>query len=205
MNPDKARIRELIERWVVWRDMGDWDRLRTIWHEDGTMAASWRQGTADEFIQANREGWSKGLDILHQLGASDITVRANRAVSMTKMVISQRAELHGVLCDVSCQSRHVDFWEARNSKRGLVRRETIFDRDRIDVVVPGQSLQLDNSVLDSYPKNYRHLAYLQQSIGYAVRRDMPCLRSAAADELVGQGASWLEGATAAPVADNVFA
>ena len=28
-------IRELVENWVVWRDAGDWERFRTVWHDDG--------------------------------------------------------------------------------------------------------------------------------------------------------------------------
>lgn len=30
----KRTIRELIENWVLWRDAGDWERFRTVWHRD---------------------------------------------------------------------------------------------------------------------------------------------------------------------------
>jgi hypothetical protein len=189
---DKLRIRELIESWVVWRDRGDWERLRTIWHADGIMAASWREGTADEFIAANRAGWSKGLDILHQLGGSLIEVQGDRAVSTTKMVISQRAPIHGVLCDVTAQARHFDLWQRRAGRWGLLERRTIFDRDRIDAVTPGEVVALDAALLAKFPVNYRHLAYLQSSLGFSVRTDLPYLRSAAAEALERRGQSWLE-------------
>lgn len=191
---DKIRIRELIESWVTWRDMGDWDRLRSVWHADGRMDASWREGTADQFIEANRAGWSRGLDILHQLGGSVITVQGNRAVSQTKMVISQRASIHGVLCDVSAQARHFDLWEKREGRWGLVHRRTIFDRDRIDAVKPGAVVQLDPAVLARFPVNYQHLAYLQSSLGFPVRGDLPHLRSEAAEALYRSGEDWLRGA-----------
>lgn len=29
---DRLVIRELIENRVVWRDAGDWNRFRTVWH-----------------------------------------------------------------------------------------------------------------------------------------------------------------------------
>ena len=32
---DRLTIRDLIENWVVWRDAGDWERFRTVWHDDG--------------------------------------------------------------------------------------------------------------------------------------------------------------------------
>ena len=32
---ERLRIREVVENWVLWRDAGDWERFRTVWHEDG--------------------------------------------------------------------------------------------------------------------------------------------------------------------------
>src|SRR5271154_1614628 len=179
---DKAQIRELIESWVVWRDMGEWERLREIWHPDGRMAASWREGTADEFVEANRQGWDKGLDILHQLGGSVVMLSeaGDRALTLTKMVISQRAEINGTLCEVAAQARHFDRWEKRDGRWGLLDRKTIFDRDRLDTVDPGATVALDPSLLERFPIAYRHLAYLQSSLGYPVRADLPHLRSEAA-------------------------
>lgn len=174
---DKAQIRELIERWVILRDMGLFDRLWEVWHPDGLMAASWREGTAAEFITANAASFDKGLDILHQLGGSLITISddGKRAVSLTKMVISQRAPIHGVLCDVHAQARHFDLWEKRE-RWGLLERRTIFDRDRIDPVNAGEVPRLDQAKLEEFPANYRHLAYLQSTLGYPVRRNLPHLR-----------------------------
>lgn len=188
---DKVRIRELIESWAVWRDMGDWERLRSVWLEDGRMHASWRAGTADQFIEANRAGWDKGLDILHLLGGSQIEVVGARALSMTKMIISQRAAIHGVLCDVTAQARHLDRWEKRNGRWGLLERRTIYDRDRIDAVTPGEVVKLDESILSRFPVNYRHLAYLQTTLGFPVRTDLPHLRSQAAEDVYREAEGWL--------------
>src|ERR1700730_10970680 len=38
---DRPAIRELIESWAVWRDSGDWIRLRSVWPDDGPMIATW--------------------------------------------------------------------------------------------------------------------------------------------------------------------
>lgn len=196
---DKAEIRELIESWATWRDMGDWERLLTVWHKGGVMVASWRQGTAEEFIEANRAGWSQGLDILHQLGGAVITVAGDRAVTMTKIVISQRGLIQGVLCDVTAQARHFDLWEKRAGRWGLIERRTIYDRDRIDTVKPGEPLTLDERVLARFPANYRHLAYLQSALGFPVRTDLPHLRGEAAEALYRYGERWLEGAPQEPL------
>ena len=61
---DELQIRRLIERWAVWRDAGDWERFRSVWHDDGRMMATWFQGTADEFIALARSGYFEGLAIL---------------------------------------------------------------------------------------------------------------------------------------------
>ncbi len=190
---DEQAILRLIHRWMVFRDTGDWERLRPIWHEDGRMTASWRQGTADEFIAANRASWDKGLSIFHEAGAVAIEVRDARALSQTKMTITQRAELDGVLCDVTCMARHHDRWEKRDGRWGLVSRETVFDRDRIDAVVPGETVRLDRELLESFPAPYRHLGYLQTKLGYPVSKEIPHLRSPQADALYADARRWLEG------------
>jgi len=32
---ERERIREVVENWALWRDAGDWERFRTVWHADG--------------------------------------------------------------------------------------------------------------------------------------------------------------------------
>ncbi len=70
--PDRLAIREVIENWVVWRDAGDWERFRTVWHEGGRMMATWFQGPAEAFIRVSREGWERGVSILHFLGGTSV-------------------------------------------------------------------------------------------------------------------------------------
>ena len=87
---DRLAVRQLVENWVIWRDAGDWDRFRTLWHDDGRMMATWTQGTADEFIEMSKQGWAKGVSILHFLGAHSADLDGDRAVAQTKMTISRQ-------------------------------------------------------------------------------------------------------------------
>ncbi|MBU6484838.1 MAG: nuclear transport factor 2 family protein [Betaproteobacteria bacterium] len=190
----RLAIRELVENWVVWRDAGDWERFRSVWHDDGRMMATWFQGSADEFIRVSREGWDKGVSILHFLGGSAIDVAGDRAISQTKMTISQRASVDGELCDVVCTGRFYDFLERRAGRWGLVLRQPIYEKDRLDPVDPAAELALDRGLLDAFPEGYRHLAYLQTRIGFKVKRDMPGLKGAAVQALYARGAAWLAGA-----------
>jgi hypothetical protein len=61
------------------------------------MMATWTQGTADEFIRASIDSWNKGVNILHFLGGTSVDLAGDRAIAQTKMTISQRAEIHGVV------------------------------------------------------------------------------------------------------------
>ena len=193
---DRLEIRDLIENWAVWRDAGDWDRFRTVWHDDGVMMATWFQGPASEFIRVTQEGWAKGVSILHFLGGTSVDLSGDRAIAQTKMTISQRGEVQGVLCDVVCTGRFYDFVEKREGRWGVVLRQPIYEKDRVDPVDPAARLVIDQSKLAEFPKGYRHLAYIQTQIGYTVKRDMPQLTGAEVEALYARGKTWLSGAPA---------
>jgi hypothetical protein len=189
----RLAIREVVENWALWRDAGDWERFRTVWHDDGRMMATWFQGSADEFIRVSREGWNRGVSILHFLGGSSIDVDGDRAIAQTKMTISQRGDVHGVRCDVVCTGRFYDFFEKRNGRWGVVLRQPIYEKDRIDPIDPTAKLELETELLYSFPEGYRHLAYVQTKIGYAVKHDMPGLKGAEVEALYARGVRWLKG------------
>jgi hypothetical protein len=205
MSDDSQLIRDLVENWVVWRDAGDWDRFATVWHDDGFMMATWFQGPARDFIRVSREGFERGVSILHFLGGTSIDLAAKappsgaadnshlRAIAQTKMTISQRAEVHGVECDVVCTGRFYDFLEKRQGRWGIVLRQPIYEKDRLDPIDPAATLRLDPEVLGRFPSGYRHLAYVQTQIGYEVKRDMPGLVGPGVQRVYRRGADWLAG------------
>jgi len=190
---DTETIRELVENWVVWRDAGDWERFRTVWHDDGRMMATWFQGPADDFIRVSREGFERGVRILHFLGGTSVDVAGERAVSQTKMTITQRAQVHGIECDVVCTGRFYDFLERRDGRWGIVLRQPIYEQDRIAPVDPAARLELDRPTLERFPVGYRHLAYLQEQQGFAVKPDMPGLVGPEVEALYASGRRWLAG------------
>jgi len=189
---DSLEIRDAIENWAVWRDSGDWDRFQTVWGEDGYMTATWFQGSATEFIAASRKGFENGVRILHFLGGTSVDVRADRAIGQTKMTITQRAQVHDV--DVTCTGRFYDFFERRDDTWKLVRRQPIYERDRLDVIDPASSVVLTGEVLNAYPVGYRHLAYVQLAARFEVKKGLPGLTGDATDRLYAEGRAWLDGA-----------
>ncbi len=190
---EQLRIRQVVENWAVWRDAGHWDRFRSVWHPEGVMVATWYQGPFEEFIKASIDGWNRGVRILHFLGGSSVAVAGNRAIAQTKMTISQRASVDGVLCDVVCTGRFYDFFEKRKNEWGMMLRQPIYEKDRIDPLDPSAVLKLDPELLARFPEGYRHLAYLQSRIGYAVKCDLPGLTGPEVNRLYARGAEWLAG------------
>ena len=188
---DKQLIRDVVENWVVWRDSGQWDKFRTVWHCDGVMMATWFQGSFEEFIRVTIEGWNKGVSILHFLGGTSVELNKHRAISQTKMTITQRGLVDGAMCDVVCTGRFYDFMEKRNGIWGVVLRQPIYEKDRINPLDPSISLQLDQELLNSFPEGYRHLAYIQTKLGFQVKEDMPQLKGSAVELLYQKGKDWL--------------
>ena len=131
--------------------------------------------------------------IRRHLGGNSADVVGSRAISQTKMTISQRAQVHDVLCDVVCTGRFYDFLEKRDGRWGMVLRQPIYEKDRMDPVDPAVRLTLDPAVLRRFPEGYRHLAYLQTEIGFEVKPDMPGLKGPEVEALYARGRAWLDG------------
>ena len=188
---EKQRIREVVENWVVWRDSGQWEKFKTVWHSDGVMMATWFQGHFEEFIKVSIEGWNKGVSILHFLGGCSVEVQGDRAIAQTKMTITQRGPVDGVMCDVVCTGRFYDFMEKREGRWGVVLRQPIYEKDRLNPLDPAAKLELDQNLLNQFPEGYRHLAYIQTKLGFTVKPDMPQLKGPAVEALYQRGQDWL--------------
>ncbi len=197
MSADELAIRALVQDWAVWRDAGDWERFATVWHDDGVMMATWFQGPAADFIRVSREGFERGVRILHFLGGTsvDLSGDGTRAIAQTKMTITQRTAVHDVECDVVCTGRFYDFLEKRSDRWGLVLRQPIYEQDRLNPVSGGPGPALEAERLNAFPVGYRHLAYIQTMIGYDVKPDMPGLTGPEVAALYERGARWLAGET----------
>jgi hypothetical protein len=98
-----------------------------------------------------------------------------------------------VLCDVVCTGRFYDFLERRDEHWGIVLRQPIYEKDRMDPVDPAARLELSPATLQRFPEGYRHLAYLQAGLGYDVKPDMPGLAGPEVDALYRRGSRWLAG------------
>jgi hypothetical protein len=79
-----------------------------------------------------------------------------------------------------------------------VRRQPIYEKDRMDPVDPAAKLALDPELLGRFPEGYRHLAYLQTKNGFTVKLlDLPGLKGPSVQALYAHGRAWLDGAASA--------
>ena len=209
---EEFRIRRVIETWAIARDSGDWATFASVWHDDGWMTATWFQGPAAEFVRVSQAGFEAGVNILHFLGGTVSTLSSgtgagDRAIAQTKMQIMQRSDVHGVTADVTCTGRFYDFLAKRDGRWGIVRRQPIYEKDRLDLVNPAAQLSLEPKLLGSFPVGYRHLAYLQFQLGYQIAPGLPGLRGSAVDVLYQEGRDWLDGSPrpGVPTADHLRA
>jgi len=189
---DELTIHQVVENWALWRDAGDWERFGSVWHDDGWMTATWFQGPATRFIDVSRDGFNRGVSILHFLGGFTCEIAGTRAIAQTKMTINQRATVDGVMVDVVCTGRFYDFFERRD-RWAIVRRQPIYEKDRMDPVDPSAELTLDQERLAMFPEGYRHLGYLQSKNGFTVKIGLPGLRGPAVETLYREGREWLAG------------
>ena len=85
---DKLTIIETVQNWAVWRDAGDWERFRTVWHDDGWMSATWFQGPAPAFIKVSKEGFEKGVFIrfVHRPLSRYLNAMADVGLTLERML-----------------------------------------------------------------------------------------------------------------------
>jgi len=193
---DRLRIREVVDNWAVWRDSGDWERFKTVWHEGARMHATWFQGTAEDFIAHARRSWGRGGVSCHFLGGISIELKGTRAIAQTKMKIDTRGTIDGIVCDIVVTGRFYDFFEKRAGRWAILLRQPIYEKDRLDPVDPCKAPALDPALLAGFPEGYRHLGYIQSKAGFNVKRDMPGLHGPDVERLYAAGAKFLAGGAA---------
>jgi hypothetical protein len=190
---ERQEIRELIEGWALWRDTGNWEGLASVWHPKGVMRTTWFEASGQEFVKRSRGAAEAGAQIHHFMGGTTIELQADRAVALTRMQITQRGNLNGVVVDVECKGLFWDVIIKEAGKWQFVLRQPIYEADRMSTVEPGARLSLDSELLSRFPDGYKHLAYLQTNLGIEVNANLPTPDAATMDSYREKGRNWLAG------------
>jgi hypothetical protein len=190
---DEAAIRAVVQGWALWRDTGNWDRLRGCYAPGAKVQTTWMTGTAEEFIAASIGGFGKpgAPRATHSIGSSVIEIHGDKALAETRMILLVRGTLEGMEVDATAWGRFVDWFARIDGRWVITRRHSIHEKDRLDPVDPAASLKLDAARLDSFPYGYRHLAYMQSLGGARITPDLALHNSPGQDALYAASREWL--------------
>lgn len=195
---DRFEIRELLDNWIIFKDTGQWDRFRTLWHPEGWMNFLWFRGSVEEFIDFSKKSIKRGAHLIHTVGGTSLEIAGERCIAISRTLSSSRLTVHGVECDLLTFGRYYDFLEKRDNRWGLVMRQPIYERDLLSTVDPTETVRLDNELLKDMPAAVRYRAYAQKLNGYEPNRTVPGLDGGTLDHLNAECRSWLDGKAGGP-------
>jgi hypothetical protein len=188
---DYVDISRFIQAWGFSRDNCEWDALLDAYAVDGQMSTSWGKLAAADFVAACRNGMNQNrYAVLHSFGGSAVSVNGDRALVRTRMTLMLRGELYGHEVDVTSHGITYDRMVRTPSGWKIFLRSNMYEKSRIDAVMPGTDLSIDQDKLLSYPEAYRHLAYFQVANGAKVPRDLPRPGSTELLFLIKAGEAW---------------
>jgi hypothetical protein len=188
---DRLAIAHAVQNWALWRDAGQWDRLRSLYTPDAKVHATWFVGSAQQFIERSIESAKNGPRVQHFIGPTSVDLNGDKAIAESRVILLVRAALEGIEVDVTCHGRFYDRFLRQAGEWRIAERMGIYEKDRIDPVVPGAIVRLDPTTLARYPEGYRHLAYVQASGGACITPDLPTPGSDVLARIYREGSEWL--------------
>jgi len=188
----RSAITQLLRGWGLWRDTGDWARLRACYAPGARMRTTWFDGDAGDFVEASRRmAGAGGGSVQHFIGASVIESTDDRALAATRIQLLVRGQLAGTPVDVACYGRFHDRLVRHDGQWRIARREPVYDKDILRPVMPDARLEIDAEALARFPAHYRFTAYLQSLGGATITPDLPAPQSAQERQLQADDQSWL--------------
>ena len=165
-------------------------RLRSVFHPDGIMTSTRFTGPAEAFIaNAAKNRTSRSTNFM---GGTSVRINGSKALAESRMILLSRTTLDEIEVDVTCYGRFYDRFVKHAGAWRILKRNAIYEKDRIEPVRPGVALKLDEAELRRFPEGYRYLAYVQSKSGSKVDLGLPTPRSPALEQLYREGTTWLE-------------
>ncbi len=194
MANDHILISQLMLKWGRARDQSMWESLLDTFHPEGTIEVSWFKGPFDGFVQASKKMAENKSKVKHMIGLPIVSINGNRAVSETSIVIMARGRTGPVDIDITSYARFYDLLENRGDGWRILKRVTIYEKDRIDSVGPSFLFWVGSLFInfDKYPSAYKHLAYGLEKSGYSIVEDLAVDGTVKVAKIYQQGQEWLD-------------
>jgi hypothetical protein len=192
---DAAQIKQNVANFA-YRDQSRWDELRDLFQPDGTIAVTWYTGPIHGFIEGSKKMAAAGrAKTKHWIGASRVTVKGDRAICDTDVIIMARSKLAGVEIDITSWARFFDRFERRADRVWrIARRVAVYEKDRIDPVSPSFRFGLLYRMagFSRYPASYKHLAASLVRTGQKINTDIAEAGTPAEQDLWQNARQWLD-------------
>jgi SnoaL-like domain len=183
---DRLAIADLINSWMF-RDQGEWQKLRWLFHADGVIEVTWFEGLFSDFVDASARMGTSRLRTKHLIGTPAVTFDGERAIAETNaMIVGEHIELALGCC---VHNRFYDQVEKREGAWRIVKRQSIYDMGGF--TFPQGLVEVDRAVTARYPREYAALAYLLEKGGYPVNRLFATKGSELERAMKAAGEAWL--------------
>lgn len=184
---DRLQITDLITGWIH-RDLGEWDKLRNLFHADGEIEVTWFEGKFTDFVDGSMRMGASALRTKHLIGTPVVTFNGDRAVVETNAVIvGENVEL-GLGC--TAHNRFIDTVERRDGVWKLCKRQSVYDMGSF--AFPAGMVAIDATVVAKYPREYAPLAYLLETSGFPVKRIFATRGSELERSMKARAQHWLQ-------------
>lgn len=183
---DQQDIADLMNGWIH-RDLSQWDQLLELFHDDGTIEVTWFEGIFSQFVEGSKKMGGSDLVTKHLIASPVITFNGNRAIAETNaMIVGENVKL-GIGC--SNHNRFYDLIEKRDGVWRIVKRQSVYDMGTF--TFPKGLVEIDQSIVAKYPREYAPLAYLLEQSGFPVKRIFATKFSQLEKEMKAEGLAWL--------------
>ena len=183
---DRLQITDLITGWM-YRDLGDWERLRDLFHPDGEIEVTWFEGSFNDFVDGSMRMGASDLRTKHLIGTPVVTLHGDKAVVETNaMIVGENVRI-----DLGCSvhNRFFDLAEKRGGRWKLVKRHSVYDMGTF--TFPQGLVDIDHAAVKRYPREYAPLAYVLEKSGFPVERVFATPGSALEKRMKADAAAWL--------------
>ncbi|GAB3972875.1 hypothetical protein GCM10029978_050980 [Actinoallomurus acanthiterrae] len=183
---DRSVISALMTGFIH-RDLGEWDRLRELFHPDATINIMWFNGLASEFVDASARMGATDVSSKHVIANPHLDFCGDRAVSETNAIAVTENTALGYVC--TTHIRFLDRVELREGRWRILGRRSSYDMSYFNVV----PTDVDRASGHDHPHEYAALAQLLSLSGFPITGRYPTRGSEAERRIKADNESWLTG------------
>jgi hypothetical protein len=161
-------IDSLVQGWMF-RDLAQWDKLRTLFHSDGTIEVTWFEGKFSDFVDASEKMSASDLRAKHMIGSPVIEIVNDRAIAETNGILA----CENVKLNLGC-NMHIRFFDLLERREGvwkILKRYCLYDMGTL--TFPFGIVEIDLAYTEQFPREYAALGYLLGKSGFPVWRIFP--------------------------------